>query len=70
MAQAQQRVSRDDLEAKFRSLQDEVQHKIDDRKPTLIAGVAIGGVILLIVFYFLGRRTGKARTTLVEIRRV
>jgi hypothetical protein len=70
MAQAQQRVSRDDLEAKFRALQGDVQHKINDRKQTLIAGVAFGGMVLLIVFFLLGRRSGKARTTMVEIRRV
>ena len=70
MAQAQHRVTRDDLEAKFRAVQDDVQHKVDDRKQTLIAGLAVGGIILLIAFFVLGRRSGNRKTTRVEIRRV
>jgi hypothetical protein len=70
MAQAQQRVTRDDLEAKFRAVQDDVQHKVDDRKQSLVAGLAVGGLILLIAFFLLGRRSGKAKSTFVEIRRV
>ncbi len=70
MAQAQHRVTRDDLEAKFRAVQDDVQHKVDDRKQTLIAGLVVGGIILLIALFVLGRRSGHRKTTLVEIRRV
>ncbi len=70
MAQAQHRVTRDDLEAKFRAVQGDVQSKVEDRKQTLIAGLAAGGFILLIAFFLLGRRSGKSKTTLVEIRRV
>ncbi|CAB4898819.1 unannotated protein [freshwater metagenome] len=70
MAQAQPRVSRDDLEAKFRALQGDIQHKVDDRKQPLVAGAVVGGILLLLVFFVLGKRSGKKRTTLVEIRRV
>lgn len=70
MAQAQTRITRDDLEAKFRAVQDEVNTKVDDRKQTLVAGVAVAGLILLLAFFLLGKRSGKAKTTLVEIRRV
>lgn len=70
MAQAQHRVTRDDLEAKFRAVQGDVQNKVEDRKQTLLAGVVAGGVILLIAFFLMGRRSGKSKNTLVEIRRV
>ncbi len=70
MAQAQHRITRDDLEAKFRAVQDDVNHKVQDRKQTLIAGLAVGGLILLVAFFLLGKRSGKSKTTLVEIRRV
>jgi hypothetical protein len=67
---AQQRITRDDLESRFRSLQDNVQGRVEDKKRTL-ATVGIGGVVvLLLVFFFLGSRRGKRKTTLVEIRRV
>jgi hypothetical protein len=67
---AQQRITRDDLESRFRQLQDNVQGRVDDKKRTM-ATVGIGGiVVLLLVFFFLGSRRGKRKTTLVEIRRV
>ncbi len=70
MAQPQQRVSRDDLEAKFRALQGDVQSQVEDRKSMLLSALAVGGVILLVALFLLGRRSGRSKTTLVEIRRV
>ncbi|MEI2705997.1 MAG: hypothetical protein V9E89_12250 [Ilumatobacteraceae bacterium] len=64
------RITRDDLEAKFRSLQDGVQTKVKDKKQTLMTAAAAGGVVLLVLFFLLGKRSGKKKTTLVEIRRV
>lgn len=66
---AQTRISRDDLEAKFRAAQSEWQGKFEDKKQSLIAIVTAGGVVLLIIFFLLGRRSGKKKTTFVEIRR-
>lgn len=67
---AQPRITRDDLEAKFKSAQDGWQGKLEDKKQTLITIVSIGGVVLLIIFFLLGRRSGKKKTTFVEIRRL
>jgi hypothetical protein len=67
---AQQRITRDDLEAKFRALQGEVQSKVDEKKQSVATIAAVGGVVLLLIVYVLGRRSGKKKTTLVEIRRV
>ena len=64
------KITRSDLESKFRAFQGEVQDKVNDRKQTLIAVGAGVGVVLLLVIFLLGRRSGKKKTTLVEIRRV
>jgi hypothetical protein len=64
-----QKISRDDLERNFRSLQQGIQGKVDAKKPTLLTIGAAGGVVLLLLFFLLGRRAGKKKTTLVEIRR-
>ena len=64
------RVTRDDLEAKFRELQGDVKGKVDDKKQPLLAGAAIGGLVLLLLVFLIGKRSGKKKTTLVEIRRV
>ena len=65
-----QRITRDDLESKFRDVQGGLQGKINDRKQTLITVATIGGVVLLLLFFVLGHRSGKKKTTFVEIRRV
>ncbi len=65
-----QRITRADLEGKFRSVQQDLQAKVDDKKSNIVAAVAVGGVVLLVIFFILGRRSGRKRTTFVEIRRV
>ncbi len=64
------RVTREDIEAKVRQLQGEVEEVEEKaRGPALvIAGVA--AVALLTVVFLLGKRRGKRQTTTVEIRRV
>jgi len=64
------RISREDIEAKLRALQGDVQGKVEDRKSTVMVVAGGIGVILVIVFFLLGRRSGKRRSTVVEIRRV
>ena len=67
---AQQRITRDDLESRFRQLQDSVQGKVEDSKKRMFTVGLVAGVVLLLVVFFLGSRRGKKKTTLVEIRRV
>jgi hypothetical protein len=64
------RVSRQDIENKLRALQGDVQDKVDDRRSTLLAVAGGVGVALVVIFFLLGRRSGKRRSTVVEIRRV
>jgi len=66
----QTKITRDDLESKLRALQGDVQGKVDDKKSTLFAAGAGIGALLLIIFFLLGKRSGKKKTTFVEIRRV
>ncbi len=64
------RISEDDLRNKFSALQDEVQGKVDDQKTSIAAGAAAVGVVLLLVMFMLGKRSGKKKSAIVEIRRV
>ncbi len=66
----QKRITRDDLESRFRQLQESVQEKVDDKKRALTSAGLVTGALLLLVFFFLGHRRGKRQTTLVEIRRI
>ncbi len=70
MAGTQSRITRDDLEAKFRAVQGDVQGAVEDRKSTITTVAVIGGILLVLLVFLLGRRAGKKKTTIVEIRRV
>jgi hypothetical protein len=63
-------ITRDDLETKLRSFQSGIQGKVDDQKSTLVTIGAVAGVILLLIVFVLGKRSGKKKTTFVEIRRI
>jgi hypothetical protein len=63
-------VSRADLEAKFRSIQEGVQTKVESKRQSVLASGALGLFLLLLVFFFLGKRSGKKKSTIVEIRRL
>jgi hypothetical protein len=63
-------VSRADIEAKLAEIRGDVdstkKQVLDKAK---IAGVA-AGVILAVVLYLMGQRSGKQHRTIVEVRRV
>jgi hypothetical protein len=67
---AEKRITRDDLEAKFRELEGEVTESKDKVVST---AVAVGAAVLVVVVaaaFLMGRRKGKKRTTIVEVRRI
>ncbi len=64
------RVNRADIEAKLREIRGEVDTTATAAKPTAMTIAVVAGVALLGAAYLLGRRKGKKRSTVVEIRRV
>ncbi len=69
-APATEKITRDDLEAKFADLQSGIQGTARSKKSTLITAAGVGAVLLVLIVFLLGKRSGKRTTTLVEIRRV
>ncbi|CAN5661404.1 hypothetical protein BH20ACT2_BH20ACT2_21090 [soil metagenome] len=65
-----EKISRDDIEAKFRELRGEVDQAAQSAKTPLIAAAAVAAVVLVGLAFVLGRRRGRRTTTLVEVRRV
>ncbi len=63
------RISRDDLERRFKSLQDDLQGKVENRKQTFLAVAGGVALALVVVSYLFGRRRGTRRATRVEFRR-
>ena len=63
------RITKDDLEQRFKLLQDDVTEITETKKASItvlaVAGVAAG----LLVAYLLGRRGGRRKRGVIEIRR-
>ena len=63
-------ITRDDIEAKFAELRGEVDERTDAAKVPAIA-VAVGvAVLTVVVAFWLGKRKGKKRQMVLEIRRI
>lgn len=65
-----QPITRADLERRFGGFQAQLQGKVEERKVTLTTVAGVGATVLLLVVFLLGRRAGKRKRTLIEIRRV
>jgi len=63
-------ITRDDLQRGFTSLQQGFKKQVDDRKSTIMTVVGGVGLFVVVIVFLLGRRSGKKKTTFVEIRRV
>lgn len=64
------RITPADIESKFREIQRQVDTVAEEGKqralPVAVAGVAV----VIVLVYLLGRRSGKRRSTVVQIRRI
>jgi hypothetical protein len=63
-------ITRNDLESKLRELQGEVDDTKESAKTTLVAVAAVVAVGVIAIAFLAGRRKGKKRTTVVEVRRI
>jgi len=63
-------ITRDTLEAKFRELQGEVDETREQATSMLLTVGAVVVVGVIAIAFLAGRRRGKKRTTIVEVRRI
>jgi hypothetical protein len=59
-----------DIEARFRALQGEVEAVESETRDYLTIAIAAVAVTVVLGAYLIGRRRGKRRRTVLEIRRV
>jgi hypothetical protein len=64
------KVTREDIEAKLRELRGEVDTRAQSAKATGVAIVTGVVMVTIVVAYVLGRRRGKKRNMVLEIRRI
>ena len=63
-------ITRNDIEAKLRQIAGEVTEVGNASKSYAIVVAAAAGVAIIAGAYLMGRRKGKRRTTVVEVRRL
>ena len=63
-------VERSDIEAKLREIRGEVDTTATSAKPLVMAAAGVAAVAVFFLAYSMGRRKGKKKSTVVEIRRV
>jgi len=70
MSTAEDKITRDQLEAKFREVTGGVAEEVDEvRSQAMAIGLAVVVASVAIV-YLIGRRRGRRRSTIVEVRRI
>ncbi len=68
MSDTETPITRDDLEASFRSFKDDIDRSADDAKSKLIPAGILMGILLLVLAYLIGKRVGKTKSTVVVTR--
>ena len=64
-----EKITRDDIEAKFRELTADVDDRAEAARSTAMTVAAVAGAVLLGGVFLYGRRRGRKRTTVIEVRR-
>lgn len=65
-----ERITPDQIKAKLNEIQGDVNDATEGAKPIAFGAAVAIGVAVIVGVYLLGRRKGKKRSTVVEIRRV
>jgi hypothetical protein len=65
-----QPLSRDDLESSFRAFKDDLDRSAEEAVSKAMPFAIGGGILLLVLAYLIGKRVGRKKSTVVEIRRV
>ena len=67
---SRERITRGDLEDKFRELEGGAHEQAESARSTLVTAGVVALLVLLLLAFLLGTRKGRTRSTVVEIRRV
>jgi len=70
MSPADQKITRDDIEAKLREVTGGVTEEVEGARSQALA-IGLGIVVVTVAVVFLiGRRAGRRKSTIVEVRRI
>jgi hypothetical protein len=64
------RITRADIEAKLRAIRDDIDPVGEQARGGLMAAAPVVAVVLIVGAYLLGKRSGRKRRAVIEIRRL
>ena len=64
------RITRADIEAKLKAIRDDIEPVGEQAKGGLMAAAPVVVVLLVVGAYLVGKRSGKKRRAVIEIRRL
>ena len=64
------RITPADIESKFREIQRQVDTVAEEGKQRVLPVALAAGAVVVVLVYLMGRRSGKRRSTVVQIRRI
>jgi hypothetical protein len=63
-------ITRSDIESKLRSIRDSIEPVGDQAVGSLKAVIPVIAAVVVVAAYVIGRRSGKKRRAIIEIRRI
>ncbi len=65
----QEKITREDIEAKFRELSGDVDDRAEAARSTAVTVGAVAAVAVVLGVFLFGRSRGRKKTTFIEVRR-
>jgi hypothetical protein len=65
-----EKITRDDIERKFREIKGDIEDTAESAKGMAITVGAVVAVVVVLGVFMLGKRRGKKKTTFIEVRRL
>ena len=65
-----ERVEISDIKAKLEQIRGDADTKVEAARSRLVAAAGVGGLIAVVLAFWLGKRRGRRKATWVEIRRL
>lgn len=70
MSDTEPPITRDDIEASLRSFKDDIDQTAENARSKAIPAGIFLVLVVLVIAYLMGKRVGRTKSTVVEIRRI